>query len=511
MTASGFIWRSLLVVLVALPLLADDPNATFDSLFGSEAKTVKAGPRAADKVQFAKKLLDAAAGVSADKPFQAVLYNKSSEFALLAGADGYPLAIQAMESLARAQPEQKAVADKQLLLISEKQYRTATGPQRAAAGKAYLSRLVALADSQLAAQQWDEAAASYRQAVPVASQVNPTQSAELAARIKGIGERREMQQKIETLRKRLATGSSDAKAAAELISLLLVEAVQPDEAAKYVSATSDALLKKVVEWSRKNADALAEDEALELGKWYRAQIASATSTGKANAANRATECYERFLSVHRTEDAQRLGATIALQELKKTADSSRRVVNLMPLIDATRDAVKGKWVLSKDGVQSDGSEKARLRIRYQPPEEYDYRIELTRLSGNDSVVQIMSHAGHSFDWNMASRNDQAGLEMVDRLGVREDLNPTNVRLNPWFRNGERYRSVVQIRNGSVTTFVNGKKFVHFATDYSNLSIPDAWPIGDGVLGVGSYGSPTLFHSIEIVEITGQGRALPSEK
>ena len=512
MTASGFIWRSLLVVLVALPLLADDPNATFDSLFGSEAKTVKAGPRAADKVQFAKKLLDAAAGVSADKPFQAVLYNKSSEFALLAGADGYPLAIQAMESLAKAQPEQKAVADKQLLLISEKQYRMATGPQRAAAGKAYLSRLVALADSQLAAQQWDEAAASYRQAVPVASQVNPTQSAELAARIKGIGERREMQEKIETLRKRLATGSSDAKAAAELISLLLVEVVQPDEAAKYVSATSDALLKKVVEWSQKNADVLAEDEALELGKWYRAQIASATSTGKANAANRATECYERFLSVHRTEDAQRLGATIALQELKKTADSSRRVVNLMPLIDAARDAVKGKWVVRKDALQSDDSANARLRIPYQPPEEYDYQIEFTRLSGEDSVVQMPSHAAHSFTWIMAGNgNKEGGLELVGGLGFWVESNPTHVRLDSWFRNGRRYLSVVQVRNGSVTTLLNGKEVVRYATDYGNFKAHDGWSVGVGVLGVGTNRSPTLFHSIEIVEITGQGRALPSEK
>ena len=511
MTATGYMWRSLLVVLFVLPLFADDPNATFDSLFGNEAKTVKASPRAADKVQFAKKLLDAATGVSADKPLQAVLYHKAFEFALLAGLDGYPLAVQAMESLAKAQPEQKAVADKQLLLISEKQYRAASGPQRAIAGKAYLSCLIELADSQLAAKQWDEAVATYRQAAPVASQVNPAQSAEVAAKIKAVGERRELQQKIETLRKRLATDAHDAAAAGNLIPLLLVEAAQPEEAAKYASATSDATLKKIVDLSQKNADALADEEALELGKWYRAQISSATSTGKANAAGRATECYERYLSLHRTEDAQRLTAVMALQELKKAALGSRRIVNLMPLIDTAKDAVKGKWVLSKDGVQSDGSDKARLRIRYQPPQEYDYCVELTRLSGNDSVVQIMSHAGHSFDWNMASRNDQAGLEMVDRLGVREDLNPTNVRLNPWFRNGERYRSVVQVRNGSVTTFVNGKKFVHFATDYSNLSIPDAWPIGDGVLGVGSYGSSTLFHSIEIVEITGQGRPLPPEK
>ncbi|MFI5379193.1 MAG: hypothetical protein ACHRHE_07850 [Tepidisphaerales bacterium] len=506
-----------MVVLLAWPLFAEDPNAAFDSLFGKEAKTVKASANAADKVQFAKTLLDAASKVSADKPLQAILYNQAFEFALLASPEGYPLATQAMESLAKAQPEQKAGADKKLLLVSEKQYRTAGGPQRVAAGMAYLARLVELADSQMAAQRWDEAVANYRQAAPVAAQVDPAQSADIAARIKSVAERREMQQRVGVLRKRLEKDARDASAAADLIRILLVDTGQPEEAAKYASATSDAMLKLIVQLNQKSIGALEEDEALELGKWYRAQIAGATATGKANAAGRATECYQRFLALHRTEDARRLAATMALQEVKKVgaaakaAVNSRRLVNLMPLIDSARDAVEGKWVVSKDGLQSDDTAHAHLRIRYQPPEEYDYQIEFTRVSGNNDVVQMMSHAGHSFNWGMAlSGNKLGGLERIGRAGV-ENSNPTLVRLNSWFTNGQRYRSVVQIRNDSVTTLVNGKVVLRYDTDYGNLTAPGIWSVGEGVLGVGSWDSPTLFHSIEIVEITGQGRPLPEDK
>jgi hypothetical protein len=44
-----------------------------------------------------------------------------------------------------------------------------------------------------------------------------------------------------------------------------------------------------------------------------------------------------------------------------------------------------------------------------------------------------------------------------------------------------------------------------------LSIPVEWSVHGRCLGVGSHGAPVVFHSIEVVEITGEGRVLPAKR
>jgi hypothetical protein len=44
--------------------------------------------------------------------------------------------------------------------------------------------------------------------------------------------------------------------------------------------------------------------------------------------------------------------------------------------------------------------------------------------------------------------------------------------------------------------------------FLNLTIPSHLSAGDGMLGVGSFGSPTVFHTIRLFEISGAGKPLP---
>ena len=41
----------------------------------------------------------------------------------------------------------------------------------------------------------------------------------------------------------------------------------------------------------------------------------------------------------------------------------------------------------------------------QSPPEYDYRIEFERVGGNNSVSQVCSAAGATFDWCMGGTHD----------------------------------------------------------------------------------------------------------
>jgi hypothetical protein len=93
-----------------------------------------------------------------------------------------------------------------------------------------------------------------------------------------------------------------------------------------------------------------------------------------------------------------------------------RTVDLIPLIDADKDAVNGIWKSSDGAITSDNSQYARLRIPYEPPEEYDFQIEFIRSSGNECVAQMFRHSGHSCMWNMGGDgNTICGFTLIEGL------------------------------------------------------------------------------------------------
>src|SRR5262249_20380875 len=82
-----------------------------------------------------------------------------------------------------------------------------------------------------------------------------------------------------------------------------------------------------------------------------------------------------------------------IPSLKNAApNDAKNFKDLMPLIDPARDTVRGNWQKSGTDLCSDNGWSSRVRIPYQPPEEYDFRIAFTRTSGIESVRQIVSHA-----------------------------------------------------------------------------------------------------------------------
>jgi hypothetical protein len=72
--------------------------------------------------------------------------------------------------------------------------------------------------------------------------------------------------------------------------------------------------------------------------------------------------------------------------------------------------------------------------------------------------------------------------------------------------GVRYTSLVQVRNSGVKAFMNGQLIVDWKTDYADVN-PDVpfWALRDkSILGLGVSGTGTVFHSADIVEVTGRG-------
>ncbi len=189
----------------------------------------------------------------------------------------------------------------------------------------------------------------------------------------------------------------------------------------------------------------------------------------------------------------------------------KRTVNLLPLLDPARDAVHGAWKREGGDLVSDGSVAyARLRLPYQPPEEYDFRIEFTQRGGSD-LLQLLTGRGRSFTWLMGAWGGR--WDCFDTVKghpcTREGGNILGAASG--VRRGGRHVSVVQVRKDSIAAFLDGKLVVRHPTDFSDLGIPREWSVGEGALGLGTTFCTTVFHAVEVVEVSGTGKPLRGDR
>src|SRR5690349_11378127 len=157
--------------------------------------------------------------------------------------------------------------------------------------------------------------------------------------------------------------------------------------------------------------------------------------------------------------------------------------------------------MKPEGLICDGAKPAKLKISYQPPAEYDYVIEFTRLSGDDCVVQLFTAPGrHVIAWLMSGWHGKSnGFQEVNGVSSNDPKNPTRTG-SALLASGQRYTSVVKVRRGSVEAWLDGKLITRHVTDGQDLSTGDYWKIDGQPLGLGAYEAPTLFHKVEVVEI-----------
>lgn len=190
--------------------------------------------------------------------------------------------------------------------------------------------------------------------------------------------------------------------------------------------------------------------------------------------------------------------TAALTTTQPTTSPATREVDLLALIDPARDAVAGRWTTAGGALVSDGYRFARIRIPYRPPLEYDFRIEFERVEGENDVTQIMPVGNQAVAWQMSGM-DGRGWGFTEVQGVNGA-----VRFPPKIENGKRHVAEVRVRRDSVSAYFDGRLYRQIATGPSRFSVPERWAIGPPILGLGTCVSPTVFHKVQLVEVTGQG-------
>jgi concanavalin A-like lectin/glucanase superfamily protein len=185
------------------------------------------------------------------------------------------------------------------------------------------------------------------------------------------------------------------------------------------------------------------------------------------------------------------------------SDPWKGAVPLLPLVDPARDAVEGEWKREGSELTCAVAKPARIEIPYQLPDEYDVRLQMTQKAGTGGLAVVLARAGRTFLWIQGGfGNTYAGFEVIRDAGV--DKNPTTLPFKMEY--GRRYTTVLQVRKDGIAALVDGKEVARWKTDYSDLKLPPQWKLRDGsLLGIASYESPAVFHSLELLEIRGTGR------
>lgn len=180
-------------------------------------------------------------------------------------------------------------------------------------------------------------------------------------------------------------------------------------------------------------------------------------------------------------------------------------VNLLALVDPARDAVAGIWKAPNGVLASDDIHHARLAFPYEPPEEYDLRLEFVVAQKGGSLAVLLSQHGTPFGWAMGVQtNHLCRFESINKRAHAG--NPTEVKLA--LRTDRKYILVLQVRKDGVTAILDGKTLCQYKTDYKDMSRYTPWKMpNEKALGLGSSAGALVVYSAEVVEIGGSGKKL----
>jgi hypothetical protein len=190
-----------------------------------------------------------------------------------------------------------------------------------------------------------------------------------------------------------------------------------------------------------------------------------------------------------------------------------QAVDLRKLVDVDRDRVNGTWTLSPIGELMSGTEEnCRIAIPYHPPADYDYRIVLTRNSGNDGLNAVCCGThDRQFAYVLSGwAGSISGIDMVDCQ--RPDAKNATTLHGHGISSGERHTLVIRVRKHSVQAFLDDAPLMSaYETDFRDLDPCYQYSLPrDDTLGLSTFQSGFTIHSAYLVEINEHGHIVSDE-
>jgi hypothetical protein len=179
----------------------------------------------------------------------------------------------------------------------------------------------------------------------------------------------------------------------------------------------------------------------------------------------------------------------------------KNAIDLIPMIDASRNPVHGKWLVVNNVLHcNDANFVPRIQIPYIPPEEYDFIVTFSQPRLRNGISLIMPNPkGDWFFWNVGHNNGNKFTFSATPPEV-DDLDKP-IQIN------KAYTAMVQVRKDTIRCLLDGEELVKHKGGFEDLNC-DGWRQlrSKKVLGI-ACDDPAVFHYIRLIEVTGKGRKL----
>jgi hypothetical protein len=181
--------------------------------------------------------------------------------------------------------------------------------------------------------------------------------------------------------------------------------------------------------------------------------------------------------------------------------AGKTTIDLIPLIDPTRDAVFGQWKIADNVLHcNDRGLVPRIQIPYQPPEEYDFTVTFSQPGLRNGISLVMPKPGGGSFYMAVGYRQGAGFGFSIKDFVARDMSqPIEVK--------RCYTATAQIRKDRIRGILDGKVLVDHPTDFRDVG-SDQWRnLRDASVLAVACDDPTVFHHVRVTEITGTGKKL----
>lgn len=162
-------------------------------------------------------------------------------------------------------------------------------------------------------------------------------------------------------------------------------------------------------------------------------------------------------------------------------------------------SMRGDWRIGSEGFRSDASAAVLQILGAAPPQGARVRISFTRLEGMHSVALFFrTPSGVGSAEVSAWEANLAGIQIVGGKDLRLIPDPPVLPIE----NGRRYEMVVEIRADQVSLSIDGQLLheVSIANTDLGVTFPWEWEALESAstwLAIGSFESPTLFHTVAV--------------
>lgn len=477
-----------ITVLFTASAMADKADDLFQSLYGPKVDQARATPDPSDDIAIAKSMLTTIENATTQPDFLAVMCDHIYSLTHRT-RDGYSTAVAAMRLLASNVPAKRSEANQKLIATLTRQMASGKTDERTDAAVGLVATLIAVGNDKVATKHYPQAAADYRRAFSLARQRKLPDVDLIKARLDQALELNESQRKLERLQAKLLRDANDHTAAEAIVIIFIRDYNDPSAAKKFINRVKDEQLKAMATLAAKDEADLNTADSLTLGEWYKSLADLDRSTSKTHLLIRARDHLRRFRTHHQAKDIQGIKADALLVQIEQSLENAGPTLlgtpsggkekpdknDLLKLVDATKDAISGRWELQDGLLTHRKTEFARLALPIHISGSYQIRVEFIRTLRNNFGL-ILPVGGRQ----VAVQVGEGGLDTLDGHRINTK-NETSIITNEIQNNKTHTLEVSVSVRGDKATIVatfDKKPHVNWTGSTRRLGLPGHYTLRD---------------------------------